>query len=386
MPPPIALHDKKTQLMPSKLPQLDLALCRKRQQHLLSVLETAQAARAILTKPEHVQYFTGFRPHHLMTAAICVDANGCLLVAPNEEPARHTATQVATFEAQWLCTLRQDQEMAAAAALKDALGSAMTSRLAIEGSANGTVFCEAMGITDLSAVMNIEPEILKLRRNKDPDEVAMIRHAIGGTEAMYARARKIIEPGITELQVFNELQAAAVDAIGEPLTGTGNDYQSNSPGGPPRDRAAKDGELFVLDLGPAYRGYYADNCRTFAVNGQPTDEQLKAREFIVSVLDHVAVIVKPGVSCAALFAEAKAMLDEYEPDSFCHHLGHGIGLFPHETPHLNSSWDDTFQEGDVFTAEPGLYTEALRAGIRIEENYLVTTDGVEQLTRFPTEL
>ena len=122
------------------------------------------------------------------------------------------------------------------------------------------------------------------------------------------------------------------------------------------------------------------------MNGQPTDEQLKAREFIVSVLDHVAAIVKPGVSCAALFAEAKAMLDEYEPDSFCHHLGHGIGLFPHETPHLNSSWDDTFQEGDVFTAEPGLYTEALRAGIRIEENYLVTTDGVEQLTRFPTEL
>ena len=385
-PAPATLHAKKTQLMPPNLPQLNLALCRERQQRLLDVLETAQVDRAILARPEHVQYFTGFRPHHLMTAAICVDANGCLLVAPNEEPAQHTATRVTTFQAQWLCTLRQDQEVAASAALKNALGDAMTSRLAIEGSANDTVFCQAMGATDLSTLVDIEPEILKLRRRKDPDEIAMIRHAIGGTEAMYARARKIIEPGITELRVFNELQTAAVDAIGEPLTGTGNDYQSNSPGGPPRDRAAKDGELFVLDLGPAYRGYYADNCRTFAVNGQPTDEQLKARELIVSVLNHVVATVKPGISCAALFAEAKAMLDEYEPDSFCHHLGHGIGLFPHETPHLNSSWDDTFQEGDIFTAEPGLYTETLRAGIRIEENYLVTTNGVEQLTRFPTEL
>ena len=366
--------------MPGELPQLDLDLCRQRQQRLLDVLEAAKADRAILTRPEQVQYFTGFRPHHLMTAAVCVDADGCLLVAPNEEPTRHAAKRVATFEAQWLCTLRQDQERALAKSLKDALAKP-ASRLATDNSA---AWAELGGTS--TATVDIEPEILQLRRRKDADELAMIRHAIGGTEAMYARAREIIEPGITELRVFNELQAAAVETIGEMLSGTGNDYQCNSPGGPPRDRAACDGELFVLDLGPAYRGYYADNCRTFAVNSQPTDEQLRAHAAIVSVLDHVATTVKPGVSCAALFAEAKAMLDEYEPGSFHHHLGHGIGLYPHEAPHLNPSWDDTFQEGDIFTAEPGLYNEALRAGIRIEENYLVTADGVEQLTRFPTDL
>jgi Xaa-Pro aminopeptidase len=362
------------------LPQLDLDLCRQRQQRLLDVLEAAKADRAILTRPEQVQYFTGFRPHHLMAAAVCVDADGCLLVAPNEEPTRHAAKRVATFEAQWLCTLRQDQERALAKSLKDALAKP-ASRLATDNSA---AWAELGGTS--TATVDIEPEILQLRRRKDADELAMIRHAIGGTEAMYARAREIIEPGITELRVFNELQAAAVETIGEMLSGTGNDYQCNSPGGPPRDRAACDGELFVLDLGPAYRGYYADNCRTFAVNSQPTDEQLRAHAAIVSVLDHVATTVKPGVSCAALFAEAKAMLDEYEPGSFHHHLGHGIGLYPHEAPHLNPSWDDTFQEGDIFTAEPGLYNEALRAGIRIEENYLVTADGVVQLTRFPTDL
>jgi Xaa-Pro aminopeptidase len=366
--------------MPGELPQLDLDLCRQRQQRLLDVLEAAKADRAILTRPEQVQYFTGFRPHHLMAAAVCVDADGCLLVAPNEEPTRHAAKRVATFEAQWLCTLRQDQERALAKSLKDALAKP-ASRLATDNSA---AWAELGGTS--TATVDIEPEILQLRRRKDADELAMIRHAIGGTEAMYARAREIIEPGITELRVFNELQAAAVETIGEMLSGTGNDYQCNSPGGPPRDRAACDGELFVLDLGPAYRGYYADNCRTFAVNSQPTDEQLRAHAAIVSVLDHVATTVKPGVSCAALFAEAKAMLDEYEPGSFHHHLGHGIGLYPHEAPHLNPSWDDTFQEGDIFTAEPGLYNEALRAGIRIEENYLVTADGVVQLTRFPTDL
>lgn len=349
-------------------PQLDLDLCRERQNRLRKVLAEAKADRAILTKSEQVQYFTGFRPHHLMHAAVCIDESNCLLVAPNEEPARHAASKVVTFEAQWRCTLRQEQEVEIAAALKN-VG---TGTIAVDRPTPDRI--------------DIEAEILNLRRRKDPDEVAMIRHAIRGTEAMYARAKEIIEPGINELHVFNELQAAAVTAIGEPLTGTGNDYQANSPGGPPRDRDAGDGELYVLDLGPAYRGYFADNCRTFAVNGQPTDEQNKARNLIQSVLDHVKATVKPGVSCTQLFNDCKAMLDEYEQDSFFHHLGHAIGLYPHEAPHLNPAWDDTFRQGDVFTAEPGLYTEALRAGIRLEENYLVSADGVEQLTKFPTDL
>jgi Xaa-Pro dipeptidase len=372
--------------MPTQQPQLDLDQCRARQNRLRQVLESRRANRAILTKPEQVQYFTGFRPHHLMAAAVCIDAGASLLVAANEEPAHHAASSVVTYEAQWRCTLRQDQEIAVAKVLKETLGENSTTLLATEGSAGTVIVCRAAGVNNLDDVLDIEPDILNLRRCKDADELTMIRHAISGTGAMYARAREIIEPGINELHVFNELQAAAVIAIGEPLTGTGNDYRSNSPGGPPRDRNAEAGELFVLDLGPAYRGYFADNCRTFAVNGQPTDEQLKARQVIISVLDFVKANVKPGYSCTELFNESKARLDEYQPDSFFHHLGHGIGLYPHEGPHLNPSWNDTFREGDVFTAEPGLYKDELRAGIRIEENYVVTARGVEVLTEFPTDL
>ena len=72
---------------------------------------------------------------------------------------------------------------------------------------------------------------------------------------------------------------------------------------------------------------------------------------------------------------------------FNHHLGHGIGLFPHEAPHLNPNWNDTFEVGDVFTCEPGLYDEQiLRAGMRLENDYLVTETGVENLSPFPMEL
>ena len=80
------------------------------------------------------------------------------------------------------------------------------------------------------------------------------------------------------------------------------------------------------------------------------------------------------------------MLDGQHGWRFFHHLGHGIGLFPHEAPRLNPNWDDVFEVGDVFTVEPGLYGEDLNAGIRIEHNYLVTEGGLERLSQYPTDL
>ncbi len=367
---------------------LDPKQCRSRQRWLAETLTQEDVGRAVLVQPEHVQYFTGFRPHRLMQALVCIDADAhCTLVAPNTIPEEATADAVATFEAQWHSTLRQEQMAAAAHSLADTLQTPPAAqRTAVEFSSCPPVLRETIDSKNRGELVDIESALWQRRRNKDPDELAMIRRAIRCTEAMYARARAIIEPGISELEVFNQLHAAAVEIAGEPLTALGNDYQCNSPGGPPRPREAQAGELFVLDLGPAYRGYYADNCRTISVDGRPSDVQQQAWEAIVAVLEMVEQTVRPGVRCREVFERSQQMLDEYRVDAFFHHLGHGCGLFPHEAPHLNPRWDDVFAEGDVFTAEPGLYGPELKAGIRLEQNYRVTSDGVELLTEFSLEL
>lgn len=364
--------------MENSPPDLTTEGCRARQQRLREALVGMQADRAILAASENVQWLTGFRPHPLMRAIAILEVDGgCTLIAPNQEPRHHAADIVTTYEAQWLCTLRQDQLQAAAkqipASDQITAGEFGTSGLLVSQGSNGRL-------------VPIDSTLLRLRRKKDTDELAMMRHAIACTDAMYQAARTIIRPGITELDVYNRLHSVAVDVAGEPLTALGNDYQCNSPGGPPRLRKLQSGELMILDLGPAYRGYHADNCRTFAVDGQPSPEQLKARESILSVFDLVDDFVKPGASCSALYDQSKALLDGYSSGAFFHHLGHGVGLYPHEAPHLNPNWDDQFEVGDVFTVEPGLYGETLRAGIRIEENYLVTATGIEKLTSTPTEL
>jgi Xaa-Pro aminopeptidase len=234
-------------------------------------------------------------------------------------------------------------------------------------------------------LVDIEPELYRLRRRKDADELARIRRAIAATGRMYERARVMVKPGVNELDVFNELQAVAVRECGEMLTGTGNDYQCCARGGPPRDRCAEAGELYILDLGPAFRGYFADTCRTLAVS-EPSQSQYRAWEQVAQVFQHVQQTVRAGTSARGLFEQVRELLEGTPLGVFDHHLGHGIGLFPHEAPHLNPHWDDCFEVGDVFTVEPGLYGSPLRAGLRLENDYLVTETGVELLSDFPLEL
>jgi Xaa-Pro aminopeptidase len=94
-----------------------------------------------------------------------------------------------------------------------------------------------------------------------------------------------------------------------------------------------------------------------------------------------------------------------------HGLGHGIGLEVHDPPRPYMGIG-TFEVGHVFTIEPGIYvstklldmlpdTPKNRAmiarvrstveryqniGVRIEDDYVITPDGVELLSRAPREL
>ncbi|MFO0870784.1 MAG: Xaa-Pro peptidase family protein [Pirellulales bacterium] len=370
--------------MSSPLPQLDLATCRARQRRLLDAVSAYQLDLIVVTQIEHVQWLAGPRFLWYFQPSAALTPDGRLhLVAPRKWQGDAAADDVARYDAQWHSTLRNDQRAASLAVLRETLAALPTPRrVGVEYSSFGRHGNWPDGIE----WVDIEPDLYRLRRRKDPDELACLRRAVAATGAMYRRARELIRPGVSELEVFNALQAAAVLELGELLTGTGNDYQCGARGGPPRrERQAAAGELYILDLGPAYRGYFADNCRTLAVS-EPTDEQQRAWEWVVAALEHVERHARPGKSCRELFAEVQTLLDQAPVGVFNHHLGHGIGLFPHEAPHLNPHWDDVLQVGDVFTAEPGLYAPELRAGLRLENDYLVTETGVERLSDFPLDL
>lgn len=363
---------------------VDVDACRGRQARLIEIMRRHSLDLAVVTQNEHVQWLAGPRYAWTFQPAAALTIDGRLtLVAPNKPPEVSAADEVLTYEAQWHSTMRNDQREASSAVLAKWMNQQpQHDWIGIEYSSFPLFLSQHLK----ADFFDVEPALYRLRRRKDADELARLKLAIEGTGKMYEVARQIIKPGINELEVFNALQSAAVTHFGEMLTGTGNDYQSGSRGGPPRNRQVEDGELYILDLGPAFRGYFADNARTIAVDGRATDEQQEAWQFVIKVFDHVEKTVQPGKSCRELFDEAQAILDEAPVGVFNHHLGHGIGLFPHEAPHLNPNWDDAFEVGDIFTCEPGLYAPELKAGMRLENDYRVTESGVELLTEFPLEL
>ena len=357
----------------------------RRQQRLLLEMQQLQLDAVVVAAPEHVYYLSTHRAHWLQQAAFVLWADGrSWLVAANEPPQSAAADDVETYEANPMGTQRQEQPSIVAARVAEVLAERHAKRVGFDASqVNSRLLLAFQGEPTA-----IGPTLWQLRRQKDPDELELMKVAIACTRAMYARARELIQPGVPELKVYGELHAAAVEAAGEPLTAyLGNDYASGAPGGTPRkDRKAQAGELYILDLGPAYRGYFADNARVFAVGGNPTDAQRAAWEIVTAVFPIVEGMAKPGARCRDIFAAVDEHYRSKAGISFPHHLGHGVGLQPHEFPHLNPHWDDTLLDGEVFTVEPGLYAPDLAAGMRIENQYLVTADGVTNLTEFPLEL
>jgi Xaa-Pro aminopeptidase len=370
------------------IPLLDLETCRVRQRRLRERLAPAAPDLVVLTSPEHVQYLTGHRWDYRWGRAplAAIDAAGeLLLVCPDKVVDAAAADDVRTYESKWRSTLRLDQRQASAAVLADWLsGRTVPRRVAVEYSACCPHVTRLFPDAEL---IDVDPLLWDLRRRKDADELGLLRRATDATGAMYRTARAMIEPGVSELAVFSALQGAAVEACGEMLTDTGNDYASGVRGGAPRARGARAGELYILDLGPAYRGYFSDNARTVSVDRRPTDPQAAACERVCGAFQIVERMGRPGVSCRDIYAEVHAWLNGVPSlGSWNSHLGHGIGLFVHETPHLNPSWDDTLEEGDVIAVEPALYGPDLGVGIRIENDYLVTPTGLELLSPFPLGL
>ena len=363
---------------------LDPVYARKRQQRLLAVLEQRKLDAVVLGSTPHVYYFTAHLPFWLHHVGFVLFADGrSTLVAADAPQTKVASDSVTTYEASWYGTQRQEQPLTVAGLLLEILAAGGATRIAIDASAVSA----AIAIYREDAEL-IDLQLWQLRRRKDSDELALMRVAIDCTRAMYERAREIIQPGIAEIEVFTELHAVAVRIAGEPLSAhLGNDYACGVPGGPPRkDRTAQSGELYILDLGPAYRGYFSDNCRTIAVNRNPTDEQMRAWEVVTSAHAIVERMARPGIRCRDIYDAVDQHYRDAVGKPFPHHLGHGVGLQPHEFPHLNPKWDDVLIEGEVFTAEPGLYAPELKGGLRIENQYLVTRDGVTNLTPFPTDL
>jgi Xaa-Pro aminopeptidase len=154
------------------------------------------------------------------------------------------------------------------------------------------------------------------------------------------------------------------------------------PHGVASERVIEKNEFVTIDFGCFYDGYASDITRTFQT-GRLVGKNLKRVYQIVFDAQRKATeAARAGVEAKKLDGVARNYIDGKGLGKYFRHgLGHGIGLRIHELPRISRISDDVLEEGNVITIEPGIYVPRL-GGVRIEDDFLVTKNGVEQLSHF----
>jgi len=231
--------------------------------------------------------------------------------------------------------------------------------------------------------------LASLRLRKDQDEVEAMRRAVKVAQGALEATIPFIKIGVTEKEIASELTLQMLKHGSEselpfpPIVSAGPN--SANPHASPSGRKLQRGDLLVVDWGATVDGYISDLTRTFAVQ-EVEPEFKKIAEIVLKANEAGRAAGRPGVACANVDKAARQVIDQAGYGKyFTHRTGHGIGMEGHEEPYMRGDNMQMLYPGMAYTVEPGIYLPE-RGGVRIEDNVVVTKDGVEVLSDMPREL
>lgn len=353
---------------------------------LQAYLVTNEIDAAFITTPDNVFYFSNFNsdPHErLLGVMLFKDAEPFLICPKMEMP------DVIAAGWQYEVVGHEDTENAWDIVAKTiATRNTPFQKLAIEKAHLTVERFEAIQERFENIVfVGIDEKINAMRIYKSEEELVKMRKAAELADYAIQVGCDAITEGKTEMEVLNEIESA-IKAKGYAMsfdTMVLAGEKAASPHGTPGDRKIQQGDLILFDLGVIYEGYCSDITRTVAF-GQPGEEQIKIYNTVRAANENAIAAVKPGVRAMDLDKIARdTIADAGYGEYFTHRLGHGLGISVHEFPSINGSNEMVLNEGTVFTIEPGVYKTNV-AGVRIEDDVVVTSTGVEILTKFTKEL
>lgn len=224
-----------------------------------------------------------------------------------------------------------------------------------------------------------------LRNVKTEAEITEMRRAAELADKCVEIGVAYLKAGVSEREVVNhienEIKKHGVSEMSFDTMVLFGDHAA-APHGTPGDRKLQDDEYVLFDLGVIYNHYCSDITRTVAF-GQPSDEANRIYDIVKQAEQSAIDAIKPGVTISTLDNIARGIIEDAGyGDYFPHRLGHGLGLEAHEYQDVSNTNENVLEEGMVITIEPGIYVPNV-AGVRIEDDILVTADGYESLSHYP---
>ncbi|GGI21375.1 aminopeptidase P N-terminal domain-containing protein [Oxalicibacterium faecigallinarum] len=277
------------------------------------------------------------------------------------------------------------------------------------------------GITPPNAAFDVQILIDDMRLKKDAVEIDIMQRSADIAAAAHRRAMRIARPGLREYQLEAEIlhefrnSGSQFPAYGS-IVATGANacvlhYRAS-------DAELKDGDLVLIDAGCELDSYASDITRTFPASGKFSGPQKELYEIVLASQYAAIAETKPGKRFmdghdAAVRVLAQGMLDTGLLDSnkvgtlddvitnhnysqfYMHRTGHWLGMDVHDVGDYRDAapagadrpWR-TLEAGMVLTVEPGIYVRPAEGvpekywniGIRIEDNALITAEGVHILS------
>jgi Xaa-Pro aminopeptidase len=245
------------------------------------------------------------------------------------------------------------------------------------------------------------PIMHRIRSIKHPIEIELMQQACNITEKGFRRLLSFTKPGVMEYEIEAELIHEFVRnrsrgfAYGPIIASGGNacvlHYVENN-------KECKDGDVILLDVAAEYGNYASDMTRCIPVSGKFTKRQREVYDAVLRVMKGAAAILKPGNTFEKYNAAVGDMMTREliqlglitEEDVknqnpawpaykkyFMHGTSHFIGLDVHDV----GFFAEPMQVGMAFTIEPGIYIPEENLGIRLENNYIITATGNDDLMK-----
>ncbi len=242
--------------------------------------------------------------------------------------------------------------------------------------------------------IDARPILAKMRAIKQPEEIAALQKAINVTLDGLAAVEKKLNNMCYEYEVDAELTSefrrhGATHGF-DPIIAAGkNACVLHYP--LPKDSMAKDSWL-LMDVGAKTDGYTADVTRTFAI-GQPDARHQAVYNAVQRAQDFAIGQLREGVSAKEYLTKSYqnigqelkklGLIEQIKMDSTSvfkympHAISHGIGIDAHDP----LGQPKHFCQNMALAVEVGIYIPEEGIGVRIENDVLITKDGVENMSK-----
>jgi Xaa-Pro dipeptidase len=248
---------------------------------------------------------------------------------------------------------------------------------------------EAEGII----VRDGQQTMLNAREVKSIDEIMLLNTACAMVDGAYQLIAERLKPGVRESDLVAEV-TEALFKLGSEHVDNINAVSGERCSPHPHvfsDRIIRPGDQAFFDIIQTFVGYKTCYYRTFAV-GRATDAQRDAYKWAREWIDASIALMRPGAGTdeiAKVWPKAQDFGFESEMEAFGLQFGHGVGLFLHERPIISrlNSLDHPVEikEGMVIALETYCPARDGYSAARIEEEVVVTANGPQVITRFPSD-